>query len=302
VAAVISGLEMTYTCYIDEAGCTTPLLAAETDIQPVLIIVGLVVDVAKVRELTLRFLELKRRYFPKKFGNGNHQLDDVLLEIKGSDLRSTIRKHGAKADATLKFIDGTLDLLRNKNARLFASIWIKGIGKAIDSRAIYTTSIQAACRNFSAFLDWRDDTGFMIADFRTPGLNTQVSHSIFTQKYSAKGDSLARLLELPTFGHSDNHVPLQIADLICSTLLFPMATASYCAGHVKGKHVRGRDNFIKYRYASRIKALQYRYKDTETGQLRGGIFVNDGLQGRKSDLLFSFPSGSPLPAASLVPT
>lgn len=280
---------MPYICYIDEAGCTTSLPSAETDIQPVLVIVGLVVDVARVRELTIRFLELKRQFFPKKFGTGNHPLDDVLVEIKGSDLRSSIRKHGAKADATLKFIDGTLELLRANDARLFASIWVKGIGKAIDSRAIYTTSIQASCRSFTSWLDARDDTGFMVADFRTPGLNTQVSHSIFTQKYRAKGDPMERLLELPTFGHSDNHVPLQIADLLCSTLLFPMATATYCAGQVKGKHVRGRDMLIKRRYASRIKALQFRYKDNENGLMQGGVFVNDGLQGQKSDLLFRFP-------------
>ncbi len=280
---------MPYICYIDEAGCTTPLPSAETDIQPVLVIVGLVVDVTRVRELTIRFLELKRQFFPKKFGTGNHLLDDVLVEIKGSDLRSSIRKHGAKADATLKFIDGTLELLRTNDARLFASIWVKGIGKTIDSRAIYTTSIQASCRSFTSWLDAQDDTGFMVADFRTPGLNTQVSHSIFTQKYRAKGDPMARLLELPTFGHSDNHVPLQIADLLCSTLLFPMATATYCAGQIKGKHVRGRDMLIKRRYASRIKALQFRYKDSENGLMQGGIFVNDGLQGRKSDLLFRFP-------------
>lgn len=288
MAVVISGDAVTYLCYIDEAGCTTPLPSAQTDIQPVLAIVGLIVDVAKVRALTLDFLKLKRQYFPKKFGNGNHQLDDVLVEIKGSDLRSTIRKHGAHGDATLKFIDETLDLLRTNEARLFATVWVKGIGKPIDSRAIYTSSIQAACRNFSAFLDWRDDTGFMVADSRTPALNTQVSHSIFTQKYRAKGDPWERLLDLPTFGHSNNHVPLQIADMLCSTLLFPMATATYCAGQIKGKHVKGRDNFIKRRYASRIKTLQYRFKDAATGQQQGGVFVSDGLQGRKSDLLFQF--------------
>lgn len=128
----------------------------------------------------------------------------------------------------------------------------------------------------------------MVADFRTPGLNTQVSHSIFTQKYRAKGDPWARLLELPTFGHSDNHVTLQIADVLCSTLLFPMATATYCAGLIKGKHARGRDGFIKRRYATRIKALQYRYKNAADGATLGGVFVNDGLQGRRAELLFQF--------------
>ena len=279
---------MTYLCYIDEAGCATPVPAAQTDIQPVLVIVSLIVDAARVHELTVDFLDLKRRYFPKKFDGSHHQLDHVLVEIKGSDLRSAIRKHGARADATLKFIDGTLDLLRVHAARLFATVWIKGINRPFDSRAIYTSSIQAACRNFSAFLDWHDATGFMVADSRTPALNTQVSHSIFTQKYRAKGDPMSRLLDLPVFGHSNNHAPLQIADMLCSTLLFPMATATYCAGHIEGKHVHGRDDFIKRRYASRIKALQYRYKDTPDGMMRGGVFVSDQLQGRGAGLLFKF--------------
>jgi hypothetical protein len=65
---------MTYLCYIDEAGCTTPLPSARTDIQPALVIVGLVVDATRVRALTLGFLDLKRRYFPKKFGN-KHPLE-----------------------------------------------------------------------------------------------------------------------------------------------------------------------------------------------------------------------------------
>ncbi|MFM9971340.1 MAG: DUF3800 domain-containing protein [Burkholderiales bacterium] len=297
MAAVISGGVMTYICYIDEAGCTTPLPGPQTDIQPVLAIVGLIVGATKIRNLTLAFLKLKRKYFPKKFGNGSHQLDDVLVEIKGSDLRSTIRKHGAHADATLKFIDATLDLLRANEARLFATVWIKGIGKPIDSRAIYTSSIQAACRNFSLFLDWHNDNGFMVADSRTPALNTQVSHSIFTQKYRAKGDPWERLLDLPAFGHSNNHVPLQIADILCSTLLFPMATTTYCAGQIIGKHVKGRDKLIKRRYASRIKSLQFRFKDA-IGQQQGGIFVSDGLQGRKSDLLFQFSSLNANPPAT----
>ena len=59
---------MTYLCYIDEAGCTTPLPGTQTDIQPVLVIVGLIVDVARVRELTIDFLKLKRRH-PHVFGS-----------------------------------------------------------------------------------------------------------------------------------------------------------------------------------------------------------------------------------------
>lgn len=290
MAVVICALGVTYICYVDEAGCTTPLAAARTDVQPVLAIVGLVLSVDRLRAVTLEFLALKRQFFPGKFKPVDHPLDDVLVEIKGSDLRSNIRKHGAAADASLKFLDRTLDLLRENDARLFASMLIKGIGEPIDSRALYTSSIQAACRNFCAFLAERADSGLMVADFRNPGLNSQVAHSIFTQKYRAKGDPMRGLLELPTFGHSNNHIPLQIADLLCSALLFPMATATYCDGRVVGKHVRGRDKLIKRRYARRIKALQFQYREGEGGATRGGIYVSNRLDERGSAHLFQFPA------------
>lgn len=34
---------------------------------------------------------------------------------------------------------------------------------------------------------------------------------------------------MPLFAHSDNHVGLQVADLLASTLVFPMAAAAYGA-------------------------------------------------------------------------
>jgi hypothetical protein len=74
--------------------------------------------------------------------------------------------------------------------------------------------------------------------------------------------------------------------------LFPIATATYCTGQTTGKHVKGRDEFIKRRYASRVKALRYRYKDVASDMSLGGVFVSDGLRGRKSDLLFRFLSVS----------
>jgi hypothetical protein len=64
-----------------------------------------------------------------------------------------------------------------------------------------------------------------------------VSHSIFTQKFKAEGDQYPRVLEMPTFGHSNNHVGIQIADLLASALLYPMATCAYCRGHVSNVHV-----------------------------------------------------------------
>jgi hypothetical protein len=39
-------------------------------------------------------------------------------------------------------------------------------------------------------------------------------------------------MEVPSFGHSDNHAGLQLADLICSAFLWPMAMHAYCEGHI----------------------------------------------------------------------
>jgi hypothetical protein len=66
-----------------------------------------------------------------------------------------------------------------------------------------------------------NDRGVVIADSRVPGQNVNVAHSVFTQKYRATGDPYPRILEVPVFGHSNNHVGLQLADVVGSALLAP---------------------------------------------------------------------------------
>jgi hypothetical protein len=66
----------------------------------------------------------------------------------------------------------------------------------------------------------QDDLGFVIADSRMKRVNTQVSHSIFTQKFRTTGDTYDGIVEVPAFSHSDNHAGLELADAICSALLF----------------------------------------------------------------------------------
>ena len=73
---------------------------------------------------------------------------------------------------------------------------------------MYTSSIQALCTYFEHYLAERDSSGLRIADSRSKSKNPRVSHSIFTQKFSTV-PNYERLVELPTFGHSDNHVGLR---------------------------------------------------------------------------------------------
>ena len=271
---------MSYICYIDEAGCSTALPSAVTDIQPVLAIGCLIVPQEALADLTTDFLKLKRKFYPRQF-QSVHLLDDVRQEIKGSDVRAGIRKQGTKASTQLRFGDEVLALFEHYGCRILGAVWVKGIAKPFKHREIYTRSVQMACKRFQDFLEDKKSHGLIIADFRTTQLNDQVAHSIFTQKYRAKGDPYNRILELPTFGVSNNHVGLQLTDVLCSTMLFPMATSAYLFGHLTGVHVNPRDLIIRRRYAKRLKNLQFRLNgdwsihvtDFNTAKSSAEIFV-----------------------------
>jgi hypothetical protein len=273
---------VSYICYIDEAGCSGMLPARKSDVQPLLVIAGLIVEESALPDITREFLSLKRRFFPGSF-TSKHLLDDVREEIKGSELRSAIRGRGTRADTQLRFIDATLELLERFECRILASIRIKGIALPFKSRETNTRSVQYACRAFQSFLDEHDSKGLMVADNRTSQLNDQVAHSIFTQKYRAKGDPFSRILELPTFGVSNNHVGLQMTDVLCSALLFPMASSVYCFGHVVGVHVNARDLIVRRKFARRVKRLQFKVDG------RWSIGVLDAHLKRSSAELFAIP-------------
>ena len=127
-------------------------------------------------------------------------------------------------------------------------------------------------------------TGLLIADGRSQNLSVPVAHSVFTQKWRTGGDPFPPLLEVPLFAHSDNHVGLQIADLVASTLALPMAAVGYGAP-AGSAHDSGRYRAVRETYGSRLRDLQYRYRD-ETGQWRGGLVVSDPAGKRPGSVLF----------------
>jgi hypothetical protein len=153
--------------------------------------------------------------------------------------------------------------------------------RSLDARseqALYASSIQAIFAYFERFLNGCNAEGIVVGDFRTPALNSKISHSIFTQKYKQAGDEFPRILETPTFGHSVNHVGIQVADLVASALLFPMATVAYCLGHVTNVHVDPDFRLLTKRFGPRLRALQYRYWDANEARSRDGITVDDRIR------------------------
>jgi len=274
-------------CYVDESGCTGAMPSATSQVQPALVVAALIVDQGRLKSTTDAFLELKRKYFPNLFSaDKRYFLTGILGEIKGADLRGSIATGGRNLRRhTFGFLDGVFKILEDNDIQIVARAWIKGIAVPVDGRAVYTFSSQSLCSTFQEYLKTTKDSGVVIFDSRSHTLNKQVAHSIFTQKFRVFGDAYDRIVDLPTFAHSDNHAGLQIADAIVSGVLFPLATFSYCTGHIQNVHVQPNHALIKARYGQRIRALQYRYTKP-SGRPGGGIVVADALGQRPSSNLF----------------
>lgn len=274
-------------CFIDEAGDLGALRdpPASND-QPVLVVAGLFVDAERLGRLTDDYLDLKHRFFPDLSYPSIRRLDRILPEIKGAKLRkNAIRGNARQTRRAIGFLDHVMGLLARHEVRVAARIWIKARGRPFNSTAVYTSSIQTLCTYFEHYLTQWDSSGLCIADSRSKSKNLRVSHSIFTQKFGAAAN-YRRQVELPTFGHSDNHAGLQICDIVCSGLLYPIACFAYCAGHVDNVHVQPGASRLRRRYGQQLKHLQHRYYDAEAGRHVGGVVVSDNLNQGSGALMF----------------
>ncbi len=249
-----------YYCYIDESGNSEVINNPSDNKQPLLVLCGLIVDANKIHTLTQEFINLKRRFFPSIYNSVKHDLDALQLEIKGSDLRTDIRKlkiTDKVIEHHFKFLDGIFSLIKKYNVQLISRIWVKDFGVVLTDKSIYTKSTQEFCRRFQMHLTEKKCTGSIIADFRDPHRNSYVSHSVFTQKYKQSGDAYSSIIEIPTFGISNSHACLQIADILCSTVITPIAGRKFCKTIINNPHTHKNYDWISKRYSKRLKAIQY---------------------------------------------
>lgn len=279
-------------CYVDEAGCTGALPGPASDIQPVFVLCGVAIQAKDVGAFTHDFLTLKRKYFPNFSDAGTPYLSGILTEIKGSDIRKQAASGSRrKSRHAIGFLDKTVVLLETYQARLYGRVWVKDLAGPFNGRSVYTYSLQYICQWFNHCLQVDGATGMVVCDSRNKALNSIASHSIFTQKFRAVGDCYPRLHEMPTFGHSENHAGVQVADLVCSALLFPMAVDAYCRPALRSVHVRDY-SILRDRFAARLDALQVRCPDPRReGRVSGGVVVDDKLTRRPRTIMFS-PAGS----------
>lgn len=271
-----------HVCYLDEAGCTGALPDPSSQIQPVFVICGVFVDETRVKSLTNGLIQLKQRFFPNLIPSRSLYHDWMRAEAKGSELRKKARSQ-SRNDRRHSYmaIGKAIELLESHGARFVARAYAKPIGGTFDGTSVYTSSVQNVCASFQSFLSESGSRGIVIADSRNKGKNSGVSHSVFTQRHSAGGDPYPSMVEVPTFGHSDNHAGLQLADFLCSALIFPIVAQECFDGRMADTtHLSPLYRQLAVRFGERIRNLQYRFKDAD-GNWRGGLAVIDP-QGRKS--------------------
>lgn len=186
-----------------------------------------------------------------------HDLDIVKHEIKGAeDLRKPIRKNNRNnSRRAVGFLDKTLDILEKHGCSIIPYIYIKRPCKSVNSDSLYTRSVQHLNFQFQNYLWQENDQGLVIADSRNHDLNVRVSHSVFTQKFKASGDAYPNVLEMPVYGHSENHVAIQMVDIICSALLFPISSYAYCTGYVFNVHVDVKYSTLQQRFSKRLRQM-----------------------------------------------
>lgn len=277
--------------YIDDAGCTGVLPSSTSEIQPVFCLSGIILKQSDLESFTTDFLGLKSKFFPGLTPSSGEFLDWIKVEIKGSELRRQIRDGNRdERRHALGFMDKSLYLCEKYHAKILGRIYVKGIGVAMNGTALYSAAVQLLAKHFQNFLVQNDSYGLMILDSRNKPKNANVSHSIFTQKFKSSGDAYDRLLEMPLFVHSDNQAGIQVADLICSGFLFPMAAYVYCLGYINSVHVSMKYHKIRDLFGARLKRLQYRFSEIDHSTQRpiwkGGIVTADGIKKQYGSLLF----------------
>lgn len=266
------------SCYIDESGDEQPLRTTED--PPVLVLAGIVLDVEQSKRLFWDFVELKKQFRPRQCEDA--QLSDVIkLEVKGSNLRNSIRRSSRRERrAAIGFLDKVLGILERRNATILGEVHVKPDSTGL-SRYVYAETVARLAQQFEAQLRAAETQGLMILDARTKAKNTPSVHGITTRRFKAGGDPYPHFADSPVFGHSDAHMALQVADIVASALLFPMACAAYCGDLGLNTHVHDNYAEVGERFGARLRNLEHRYVDS-AGRRTGGVRVWDHRYQRPS--------------------
>jgi hypothetical protein len=245
------------TCFIDESGCPGQLPTVTSQVQPILVIAGIALDTSAIATVTRQFARITQRYH-----HGHSRPNDICADlqselIKGAEVRRAFRASPAAPEQKEhSLLDSVLDLLRSHDAKLYGMVVVKMPGEEFDGREVYGQGLSAVARAFHRTLEMQMSQGTVIADFREAKLNGRVSTDLMEAKLGPAGDQLPRLLYAPTFGNSEVHAPLQLVDLVCSAMLWPIAAWRFRAELKGNPHLAPiADACIRRRYRKRLLEL-----------------------------------------------
>lgn len=274
-------------CYVDESGTAETLVKTDGEQQPVVVIGGVVLPECELTKITHEWIELKKKYNPVLYKTGRGWLDAILAEVKGAKLRKGFRDKASvrQQKQAIGMIDGTLDLLERHNAQVLGCVWMKRLDTENDDMKIHASSLQFICGAFDEGLPAKE-RGMVVVDSQTYQHNHRLAHSIFTQRF-AKDPKHVGLVDMPVFGHSDNHAGLQIADLLCSAVLAPTACAVYAGTYADwNMHCQSAYLDIRERFGDRLRAMTFRCKHPRTGKHCPSVIVNDRINKRGGYLMW----------------
>jgi Protein of unknown function (DUF3800) len=282
-------------CYVDESGKAETLTPADAKQQPVVVIGGISLPEEALTAVTHEWIELKSRFYPGLNSRGQKGwLDGILHDPKGASLRRGFRARASKRQRkhAVGLIDGTLKLLERHGGEVLGRIWLKELSAPNDDMKIHTSSLHFICSAFQAGL--RDDErGMVVVDSQTYQHNFRLAHSMFTQRFGKKS-AKQRLVDMPVFGHSDNHAGLQIADLLCSAVLAPIACSVY-GGAYRSWNTHCDPCFLDIRetFGGRLERLTYEWHNARLGRDSSSVVVHDPNTKRPTRLMWSPNSRRP---------
>ena len=239
-------------------------------------------------DLVQDYLQIKKRYESQRLPSGSPLSDVIPHEIKGSDLRADLRRGRRRTvRRAIGILDSVIAAMEARHATLVGYVHVKQDG-AGPRDGVYPKAIAKIAEQFEAQLRSANNSGVMILDGRTKLKNVPSVQTITKRQIRSGGDTLRHLAESPVFGYRDTHVLLQVADLIASALLFPMACAAYCDDVLGNTHPHPSYDQLRTRYGERPRRLERWYIDDD-GRRRGGVIVFDTRRRRPTLDLFKIP-------------
>jgi hypothetical protein len=213
-----------FLIYVDESGSShahfEPLLDGQT---PIFVLASLIFHADAWRTIDRAYLDLKKKFFSKEIGIRRPE----SYEIKGTNL---VGPHNRNSRRRHAFVRKVLELCAENRMVGFAVIFKKNAARPTAKTSMYTMALQYLLERFNGFLDETHHgvtpgsdaqaaQGVIVADTRMRNLDLNVATSHLSYVFGHPvGQQCTRVIEAPTFTHSELSVGIQLTDIFAACL------------------------------------------------------------------------------------